>query len=296
MATNSTSDPSLLQGKVALVTGGSRGIGAGIALQFARKGIAAIAITYATNLKAAEETLSKCRSISPSLKTAAIQADVLDPSIGPNLIPKVLKGLETDRIDIVVNNAALVNDLSLVQPFANATSDAFGKTMQGNVFAPMSIINSALPHFPPKGGRVINISSVASKLANSDPVLTYGASKAALDSITRSLASLLGMKTGATFNSVSVGPTSTDTVQAVIQEFGEKFVEDATKLFTTERRLAEPEDIASWAQNDILVLVNPVMGHALVFSTTRQRLVKSDYGSMESALRAAFAWWYNFEL
>ncbi|OAG37318.1 hypothetical protein AYO21_08503 [Fonsecaea monophora] len=242
--TNSASDPSSLHGKTALVTGGSRGIGAGIALQFVRKGVAAIAITYATNLKAAEETLSQCRSISPNLKTAAIQADVLDPCVGPKLIPKVLEGLGTDKIDIVVNNAALVNDLSLMQPFADITADVFGKTMQGNVFGAMSIINSALPHFPPKGGRVINISSIASKMANSDPLLTYGASKAALDSITRSLASFLSVKTGATFNSVSVGPTSTDPVKAVAQEFGEAFVEDATKLFTVERRLAEPDDIA----------------------------------------------------
>ncbi|KIW90858.1 uncharacterized protein Z519_08641 [Cladophialophora bantiana CBS 173.52] len=241
--TNQTSSSSL-HGKVALITGGSRGIGAAIALQFARKGIAAIAITYISNAKAAEETLSKCRSVSPDLKTAAVQADILDPSIGPNLIPKVLKELRTDRIDIVVNNAALINDLSLIQPFADTTAEVFGKTMQGNVFAPISIINSALPHFPPKGGRVINISSVSSKLANPDPVLTYGASKAALDSITRSLASLLGMKTGATYNSVSVGPTSTDTVQGIIKEFGEPWIEETTKLITAEKRLAEPEDIA----------------------------------------------------
>ncbi|OAP62864.1 hypothetical protein AYL99_02091 [Fonsecaea erecta] len=242
--TTQTTASSSLDGKVALVTGGSRGIGAGIALHFARKGIRALAITYATNLQAAEETLSECRSMSPNLKTAAIQADVLDPTIGPNLIPKVLEALAIDRIDIVVNNAALVNDLSLIQPFVNTTADVFGKTMQGNVFAPMSIINAVLPHLPPKGGRVINISSVASKLANSDPVLTYGASKAALDSITRSLASLLGITTGATFNSVSVGPTSTETVQEAFKKFGDKFFDDATKLFTTEKRLAEPEDVA----------------------------------------------------
>ncbi|EXJ63337.1 uncharacterized protein A1O5_11658 [Cladophialophora psammophila CBS 110553] len=235
---------SSLHGKVALITGGSRGIGAAIALQFARKGIAAVAITYISNAKAAEETLSRCRSVSPDLKTVAVQADILDPSIGPNLIPKVLKELKTDRIDIVVNNAALINDLGLIQPFADTTAEVFGKTMQGNVFAPISIINSALPHFPPKGGRVINISSVSSKLANPDPVLTYGASKAALDSITRSLASLLGMKTGATYNSVSVGPTSTDTVQGIIKEFGESWIEETTKLITAEKRLAEPEDIA----------------------------------------------------
>src|SRR5947209_5772915 len=116
MADINTQSTSSLHGKIALVTGGSKGIGAGIALQLAIKGIAALAITYASDPKGAEATLSKCRSISPSLKTVAIQADLLDPSIGPNLVSKTLEGLATKRIDIVVNNAAVV-DMSLLEPF-----------------------------------------------------------------------------------------------------------------------------------------------------------------------------------
>src|ERR1700761_6879640 len=104
--------------------------------------------------------------------------------------------------------------------------------------------NAALPHFPPKGGRVINISSIASKLANVDPVLTYGASKAALDSITRSLAVVLGLKTGATFNTVNVGPTRSGATLAAIKAFGETLAANAIVPTTTEKRLGEPEDIA----------------------------------------------------
>jgi 3-oxoacyl-[acyl-carrier protein] reductase len=235
--------PSSLHGKVALITGGSQGIGAAIALQLVRKGLAALAITYATNSKGAENTLAECRAISPSLKAIAIQADLLDPSIGPNLASRTVEGLDTERIDIVVNNAAVL-DMAVMQPFSGTTLETFHKMMQGNVFAPMSIINSTLPYLPPKGGRVINISSVSGKLANVDPVLTYGASKAALESITRSLALILGLKTGATFNSVSVGPTRSGATLAAAEAFGQSMIDNAVAPITAEKRIGLPEDIA----------------------------------------------------
>lgn len=234
---------STLHGKTALVTGGSRGIGEGIAIHFARKGISAIAITYLNGKKPAEEVLAKCRSLGVS-KAIAIQADILDPQVGPNLIRKVLDGLQTQTLDIVVNNA-VINDLALLEPFASTTLDTFGKTMQGNVFAPFSIINATLPHLPPKGGRIINISSIASKMSNPDPIVTYGASKAALDSITRSLAGLLAQTTKATFNTVSVGATNTDAVKAIAEQVGEEsFLAAVVADFTVEKRIAQPEDVA----------------------------------------------------
>ncbi|KIW10091.1 hypothetical protein PV08_11051 [Exophiala spinifera] len=233
---------SSLHGKTALITGGSRGIGAGIALQFARKGIAALAITYAGNIKGAEDTLSQCRSISPSLKTVAIQANLLDPSIGPNLISKTLDGINATHIDIVVNNAAVL-DMSALEAFTDTTLTGFTQMMQGNVFAAMSIISAVLPYLPPKGGRIINISSIASKMANSDRILVYGASKAALDSITRSLAFIFGVQTGATFNSVNVGPTRSGATLAAAESFGQAMLDSTIEPITTEKRMGEPEDV-----------------------------------------------------
>jgi len=175
-----------LQGKSALVTGGSRGIGRAIAAHLVRKGISAIAITYVGNLSAAQEVLAELCSLGAQ-NAIILQADLLDPAIGQTLIPQVLKGLNVPTLDIIVNNAAMV-DMAMNEPFNSTTVDVFSKMMQANVFAPMSIINASLDHLPDRGGRIINISSIASKMANPDPIMTYGASKSALDSITRSLA------------------------------------------------------------------------------------------------------------
>ncbi|EXJ58221.1 hypothetical protein A1O7_05646 [Cladophialophora yegresii CBS 114405] len=237
-----SSNPSSLAGKTALITGGSRGIGAAIAFQFAKKGITGIAVTYANSPEAAEEVLATCRELGVR-KTVAVHADLLDAEIGPNVIPKVLAGLETKTLDIVVNNAIVV-DFALMQPFEGITLDAFSKAIQGSVFGLISIVQAALPHLPARGGRVINISSIRSKTANTDPMMIYGASKAAVDSITRSLALTYGIKTGATFNSVSVGGTLTDALKNVIQQVGPALEQQIVADFTTEKRMGLPEDIA----------------------------------------------------
>jgi 3-oxoacyl-[acyl-carrier protein] reductase len=237
-----TPPPWSLEGKTALVTGGSRGIGRGIAIHLVRKGVSAIAITYVGNLSAAEEVISELYSIGAK-RAIVLKADILDLSVGPNLIPQVLKGLEASTLDIIVNNAAIV-DINMNQPFTSTTADVFGKMMQGNVFGPMSIINASLDHLPPRGGRIINISSIASKTANSDPIMTYGASKAALDSITRSLAASFAIEKSATFNSMSVGGTRTDAMVRAVERLPESFVEEILGNFTAEKRLGEPEDVA----------------------------------------------------
>ncbi|OCT51199.1 3-oxoacyl-[acyl-carrier-protein] reductase FabG [Cladophialophora carrionii] len=205
-------------------------------------GITGIAVTYANSPEAAEQVLATCRKLGVQ-KTVAVHADLLDPEIGPNLIPKVLAGLETKTLDIVVNNAVVV-DFSLMEPFEGITLTAFSKAMQGNVFGLISIVQAALPHLPPRGGRVINISSIASKSANPDPMMIYGASKAAVDSITRSLALTYGIRTGATFNSVSVGGTLTDAMKKVIEHAGPAAEQQVIADFTAEKRIGVPEDIA----------------------------------------------------
>jgi len=237
----SDTSTSSLAGKTALITGGSRGIGAAIAYQFAKKGISGIAVTYANSKEAAESVLSKCRDLGVK-KTVAIHANLLDEELGANLIPKVLEGLDTKTLDIVVNNAAVM-DFTLLEPFDKITLRGVRDFMQGHIWGMISIVQATLPHFPPKGGRVINISSIAGKVGNPDPMMVYGASKAAMDSITRSLAETCAIKTSATFNSVTVGGTLTETLQALIDQepiIKQQSIEDSS----AEARMGEPEDIA----------------------------------------------------
>ena len=209
-----SSIPAPLFGKYAVVTGGSRGIGAAIALDLAKKGAMGVAITYTGNKEAAERVLDQLRTLGVT-KCFAIQADLLSPTFGDDVVAAALKNFETFHLDIVVSNAALAH-MNYNQPFESHTVDAFDKLMRANVWAPMQLMRAALPIIA-EGGRLINISSVASKRANFDPVMVYGASKAALDSMTRSLAAKYSREKTITINSVAVGPTNTDAVRDALE-------------------------------------------------------------------------------
>lgn len=97
-----------LAGKYAIVTGGSRGIGAAIAVQLARKGAEAIAITYVGNKALAENVVAEIEAI--GAKAIAIRADIESNDVGEVLIRDALRGLHTEHLDIIVNNAALLDD------------------------------------------------------------------------------------------------------------------------------------------------------------------------------------------
>ena len=238
----SSANPSSLAGKTAIVTGGSRGIGQAIAIHLARKGLSNLAITYASNGGGAEATLQECRSLGAT-NAIAIQADALDPAFGPKIISAVLKGLQVQVIDILVNNAVLA-DPNKIQPVKDTTLDIFSETMQANVFAPVTLTTALLPHLPPSGGRVINISSILAEQANSDPAMTFGASKAALQSFTRSLADSFGKSTQATFNSVVVGLTATDSFKKSQDLMPPGFLDEQIRCITAADRVGVPEDIA----------------------------------------------------
>lgn len=239
---SSSTQPWLLTGKTAIVTGGSRGIGRAIAIQFARKGLDKIAITYASNAEAAEATLEECRRIGVS-KAIAFQAEVTDPQFGPLVVQKATQGLGTTTIDILVNNAC-VGAIKYYRPVEETTADMFKHLMHGNVFSAMELTRECIAHFPQKGGRVINISSVASRLGNPSATFVHGAGKAALESITRSFASEFGVATGATFTSVSVGTTDTEAFQAGRTFMPIEWLDARMNEATAEKRLGTPEDIA----------------------------------------------------
>ncbi|KAF5524332.1 Short chain dehydrogenase asqE [Colletotrichum aenigma] len=234
--------PWSLSGKTALITGASRGIGKAIAIYLARKGLANIAITYASNKAAAEDTLDQCRTHSIK-KAVALQVDALDPTAWPTVVKDSIDALGVSEIDILVNNA-IWGSFQDFKPAGETTAEDFTKAMIANVYSPVATIVEFMKHAPKTGGRVINISSVAAREANNDPIITYGACKATLDSYTRSFAGSFATDTGITFNTVVVGPTATDalvnTMSALPAEYEEKLKASASAAY----RMGVPDDVA----------------------------------------------------
>ncbi|KAK5677347.1 hypothetical protein LTS10_009917 [Elasticomyces elasticus] len=272
-----------LKGKVALITGASRGIGAGIARVFAKNGCSHIAITYLASKDKAEQVLAGIRKEYPSIKTYAFQADVYDEDGGPKLVEQTLKGLGVDRIDIVVANAAPLDQKNW-KPIAELDYDTWRREMTGLVWGPVSLARSAITHMP-KGGRIIMISSLSSKasatmavdssvlyslsellssghaavlglaqfvlgrqtgdfvFAAGDPFIPYAGGKAAMEAAAKQLAVIYGVKHGVTVNTISVGPTRTEAFHQVEQQFGPNY-EEILGNFTLLKRVAEVEEVA----------------------------------------------------
>jgi 3-oxoacyl-[acyl-carrier protein] reductase len=261
--------PAPLAGKTAIVTGGSRGIGAGIALDLARKGCVAIAITYANQKAAADAVLKSIEDTSPAIRTAAIQMDLLSPDFGTSVIKQALCHLQISNIDIVISNAAFA-DVRYNQRMHEHSKAIFDQMMTANAWSPMSLAIAALPYIP-RGGRIVNISSIASKRANTDPVVIYGASKAALDTITRGLAATYSRAHGITVNGIAVGPTKTDALNAALDAMSQEAMDKMKADITAADRIGEVEDVvgvvtflcseeAGWINGNYI----PVNGGALL--------------------------------
>ena len=233
--------PAPLKGKIALITGGSRGIGAGTARKFAQQGCSHIAITYVNNKDAADRMLSAIQEISPKIKTCAVQADLLNPDFGPKVVKETLGGLGVDRLDIVVSNAAPVSTDKMI-PALTMNKEDWDYMIQGNAWAPLSLAQAAVNHMTP-GGRIIFISSGSSKIAFGDPSLAYAAGKAALDAVSRNLAAAWGIKYGITVNSISVGATLTDAMEQAFESWGDEH-KRVVESFSLLKRIASVEEVA----------------------------------------------------
>ncbi len=190
-----------LNGKVAFVTGGSRGIGAAIVRRLAADG-ADIAFTY-VSASSKDAAAALVRELEASGRRArAIQADSADPAQVRQAVEQAIEQL--GPVDVLVNNAGIF----LAGPLGEVTLDDYERTMNINVRAPFVAIQAAQASMP-DGGRIINIGSCLAERAGRAGVTLYSASKSALLGMTRGLARDLGAR-GITANVVHPGPIDTD--------------------------------------------------------------------------------------
>jgi 3-oxoacyl-[acyl-carrier protein] reductase len=216
-----------LKNKVAVVTGGSRGIGAAIALRLAADG-ATVAISYNSNNEAADKVVAKIQEFGN--KAVAIKANASSKQDNDAFIAEIKK---LGKIDILVNNAAIFEGA----PIDEADIEQFNRLFDTNVKGVVATTLAALPHLN-DGGRIINISSGAAR-ASFPGFSFYSATKGALEALTRGWAQDLG-KRGITVNAVSPGVTLTEMMEKGLP----KDAQDDFIAKTPLGRLGLPDDIA----------------------------------------------------
>ncbi len=221
-----------LKDRVALVTGGSRGIGRGIVKAFARER-AKVAFVYRGNKEAADTLLSE---VSQDGGTAmALQADVADAEQTQKAVDSVME--KWQRVDILVNNAGIIRD----DLFVRLEPDDWQAVIQTNLGGTYNFCRAvAFNMMRQRSGRIINMSSVAAEHTNAGQT-NYAASKGAINSMTRTLAVELASR-GVTVNAIAPGFIETDMSEAVRNKAG-----DIIKKIIPMRRLGKPEDIAEVA-------------------------------------------------
>lgn len=188
-----------LSGKVALVTGGSRGLGAAIAKRLAHDG-AAVALTYTSSPQKADEVVRDIEAVGG--KALAIQADSADMEAGKHAVAETVNTL--GRLDILVNNAGVLT----VAPIDQFSIEEFDRLVAVNVKGVFVATQEALRHMG-EGGRIIMIGSVNSDLMPFAGGSIYALTKGAIASFTRGLARDLGSR-GITVNNIQPGPIDTD--------------------------------------------------------------------------------------
>jgi 3-oxoacyl-[acyl-carrier protein] reductase len=219
-----------LVGKVAVVTGAAKGIGAGIARALAAEG-ASVVVNYASSKNAANDVVTEIKRNGG--KAVAIQGDVSKREDVIRLFEETKKTFGS--ADILVNNAGRY-EFGTIDA---VTEESLEKYFRINVFGAIYATQEYLKHFGSKDGSIINIGSIVGANPGAGMV-TYAATKGAVDTITRALSRELGAK-GIRVNSVNPGPTRSDGTS----EFFEN--DDVVKTIlggTPLGRLGEPEDIA----------------------------------------------------
>jgi len=225
---------SRLAGKVAVVTGASKGIGASIAENFAAEG-ASVVVNYASSKSGADAVVK--RITGKGGKAVAVQADVSKPGDITRLFAETKRAY--GKLDVLVNNAGVYE----FAPLESVTAEHFHKQFDLNVLGLLLTTQEAVKLIGDKGGSILNISSIVGPM----PVATasvYSATKAAVDAITVSLSKELGPKK-IRVNSLNPGMVETEGLHSVgiAESDFRKMVESQTPL----GRIAQPQDIASAA-------------------------------------------------
>lgn len=225
---------SKLAGKVAIVTGASKGIGASIAKHLAAAG-ASVVVNYSSSKQGADTVVSEIKE--KGGRAVAVQANLAKPPEVAKLFAEAQKAF--GRLDILVNNAGVYE----FAPIENVTPEHFYKMYDLNVLGLILASQQAVKLFGPDGGSIINISSVA---ATTTPASTsvYSSTKAAVDAVTRTLAKELGPRK-IRVNSINPGMIETEGVHAAGLAAGDfrKQIESQTPL----GRIGQPDDVAPMA-------------------------------------------------
>lgn len=218
-----------LKGKVALVTGGSRGIGRHISLLLARRG-ADLAINYRSRQEDADATIKELEQLGG--RAMAVQADLSDMTAARNLIRKVHQ--EWGRIDILVNNAGITRDKTM-KKLTDADWNDVLNTNLGSVYATCSEVLEIMMN--QKFGRIVNITSFVGQAGNFGQA-NYAASKGGIIAFTKTLALETAMY-NITVNAIAPGFTETDMLGQVPEHIREKIMARVPM-----GRFAQPEEIA----------------------------------------------------
>lgn len=224
---------SKLQGRVALVTGASKGIGAGIARELAAAG-AAVVVNYANDRTGADAVVGEIEAAGG--RAVAAQADVSKSADVARLLAETRRAFGS--LDVLVNNAGVYTPM----PLEEVTEAEFRREFDTNVLGPLLVVREALRHFGPAGGSVINIGSGASRMCPPGYSI-YAASKAALDAVTGVLAKELAPRK-IRVNSVNPGATLSEGTRAAgLYGTGSEFEKHLVAM-TPLGRVGTPEDIA----------------------------------------------------
>ena len=219
-----------LDGKVALVTGGSRGLGRAIAVRLASQG-ADVAFSFRGNAAAAEETAAAIRAL--GRKAVAIQADHSQPEAGDTVVKAALEAF--GKVDILVNNAGITRDDLIMRMSLDAWQSVIDTNLSGAFHAIKAVTR---PMLKARAGRIINITSVSGQAGQTGQA-NYSAAKAGLIGLTKATARELASR-GITCNAVAPGFVLTELTQDLSQN-----LQDEITSRTPLGRFGTPEEIAA---------------------------------------------------